>query len=157
MKTWRFLCPVMAGFVQSVVLAAGCESPRRVVQVFFPDGSKVIAELAVSDEERQLGLMYRPKINDDQGMLFVFEEEGRHAFWMRNMRFSIDILWLDKDRRIVHIERRVPPCAQEPCPSYPSPLPAQYVLEIRSGGAEARNLKLYDRLDFVLPHVLLSR
>lgn len=127
------------------------QAPRRSVQVFFPDGFSVTAELAVTDEERQLGLMFRPKINDDQGMLFIFEEESRHSFWMRNMRFAIDILWLDKDRRIVHIEPQVPPCGQDPCPSYPTPQPARFVLEIRSGGAAAHKLKLYDRLDFVLP------
>ncbi len=141
------------------LLLAGCfstagQAPRRSAQVFFPDGSAVTAELAVTDAERQLGLMFRPKINDDQAMLFVFEEEGIHSFWMKNMRFSIDILWLDKDRRIVHVEEQVPACAQDPCPSYPTSQPARFVLEIRSGGAAAHKLKLYDRLDFILPQDL---
>jgi uncharacterized membrane protein (UPF0127 family) len=142
------------------LLLAGCfltagQAPRRSIQVFFPDGTAATAELAVSDAERQLGLMFRPQINDDQAMLFIFEEEGTHAFWMKNMRFPIDILWLDKDRRIVHIEAQVPPCVQDPCPSYPPDHPARFVLEIRSGGAAARKLKLYDRLEFILPRDLL--
>lgn len=124
---------------------------RPTVKVFFPDGSSVTAELAVTGMERQLGLMHRPGINADQGMLFVFAEEDLHPFWMKNMRFAIDILWLDKDRRVVHIAARVPPCLKDPCPSYPSSLPAMYVLELKSGEAESRGLKLSDRLDFVLP------
>jgi len=141
------------------LLLAGCfstaaQAPRHSVQIFFPDGSAVTAELAVTDAERQLGLMFRPKINDDQAMLFIFEKEGIHSFWMKNMRFSIDILWLDKDRRIVHVEEQVPACGQDPCPSYPTSQPARFVLEIRSGGAAAHKLKLYDRLDFILPRDL---
>ena len=159
MKKWRLKVLLFLSLMWFGLLWTGCFStagqvPRRSLQVFFPDGSAVTAELAVSDAERQLGLMFRPKINDDQAMLFIFEEEDTHSFWMKNMRFPIDILWLDKDRRIVHIEARVPPCAQGPCPSYPSPQPARFVLEIRSGGAAAHKLKLYDLLDFVLPRDL---
>ena len=145
---------VVLGFTGACSLTTAAQGPRRSVQLFFPDGAAVTAELAVSDEERQLGLMFRPGINDDQAMLFIFEEESRQAFWMMNMRFPIDILWLGKDRRIVHIESQVPPCAQEPCPTYPTPRPARFVLEIRSGGAAAHQLKLYDRLEFILPREL---
>jgi uncharacterized membrane protein (UPF0127 family) len=153
-RAFLFLIVMMLGFVFAGCFSTAGQAPRRSLQVFFPDGSAVTAELAVSDAERQLGLMFRPKINDDQAMLFIFEEEDTHSFWMKNMRFPIDILWLDKDRRIVHIEAQVPPCDQDPCPSYPSPQPARFVLEIRSGGASAYKLKLYDRLDFVLPRDL---
>ena len=138
-----------------LLLVAGgfllANGPRPSVKVFFPNGSSVTVELAVTDAERQLGLMHRPRINSDQGMLFVFEEEDLHSFWMKNMRFSIDILWLDKDRRIVHITPRLPPCLRDPCPSYPTPLPVKFVLELKCGEAEARSIKLYDRLEFILP------
>jgi len=150
-RAFLFLMVMMLAFVFAGCFSTAGQAPRRSLQVFFPDGSAVTAELAVSDAERQLGLMFRPKINDDQAMLFIFEEEDTHSFWMKNMRFPIDILWLDKDRRVVHIEARVPPCAQDPCPSYPSPQPARFVLEISSGGAAAHKLKPFDRLDFVLP------
>jgi hypothetical protein len=148
-RLWTAPAPLL--FLAGILAA---EQPRASIKVFFPDGSSATAELAVTDSERQLGLMHRPRINADQGMLFVFEEEDVHAFWMKNMRFPIDILWLDKDRRIVHIAPRVPPCLQDPCPSYPCPLPAKYVLELKSGESEARRLRLYDRLEFVLPRNL---
>jgi uncharacterized membrane protein (UPF0127 family) len=123
---------------------------KRFVQIFFPNGEVLTAELALTEEDRARGLMFRKDLNEDQGMLFVFEEEGRHAFWMKNMTFSIDILWLDRQKRIVHIEHRVPPCQNEPCPSYPPDYPALYVLELRAGAADALNLQLFDRIEFVL-------
>ena len=133
-----------------MILSLFVNSEVNYVQIFLPDGETIIAETAITDQERMRGLMYRDGINEDQGMLFVFREEGYHSFWMRNMRFAIDILWLDRQKRIVHIERRVPPCKKEPCASYSSKLPAMYVLELKAGSADKRNLKLYDRLEFVL-------
>ncbi|MCX6565823.1 MAG: DUF192 domain-containing protein [Candidatus Aminicenantes bacterium] len=120
----------------------------KFVKVYFPDGRSVTAELAISDAERAQGLMYREKIGADQGMLFCFPEEDYHAFWMKNTIIALDMLWLDKDRRIVHIEKNVPPCKEDPCPSYPPSRPGSYVLELGAGGADLYNLKLFDRLDF---------
>jgi len=130
---------------------AGQSGRTRFIRIYFPDGFSATAELAVSDEQRARGLMFREKINEDQAMLFIFEEEDIHSFWMKNMRFAIDILWLDGQRRIVHIESRVPPCTQEPCPSYIPSAAAAYVLEVQAGFVEAHGLRLYDRVEFVLP------
>ena len=94
--------------------------------------------------------MFRTGLEPDQGMLFVFEEEGFHSFWMKNMEIPIDILWLDAGKRIVHIEERVPPCPEDPCPSYRPPIPALYVLELKAGRVDECGLKLYDKLDFIL-------
>ena len=148
------LAPVLlAPTLILIFLVSGCAAAvkKRFVKVFMPDGFAVTSELAVTDEERQQGLMFREKLNPDQGMLFLFEEEGVHAFWMKNMRFAIDILWLDKDKRIVHIEPKVPPCPAEPCPSYDPGAKAMYVLELESGAAEKHGLTLHGRLDFGLP------
>ncbi len=123
---------------------------QSYIRVFLPGGRAITAELAVSPEQRQTGLMFRDKINPDQGMLFLFEREGRHSFWMKNMQFAIDILWLDRDKRIVHIEKSVPPCESENCPSYAPETPALYVLELAAGCAELYDLKLYQRIDFIL-------
>jgi len=123
---------------------------KKFVKIFLPDGFSITAEAAISDEERQLGLMFREKLNPDQGMLLVFKEENFHFIWMKNMKISIDILWVDKEKRIVHIERNVPPCKKPPCASYSSEIPAMYVLEIQAGMADKKKLKLYDRLEFIL-------
>ncbi len=120
------------------------------IRIFFPDGESIIADLAKTEEERTQGLMFRNTLNDDQGMLFVFEQEGLYSFWMKNMNFAIDILWLDRQKRIVHLEHNVPPCKKEPCPSYAPLVPAKYVLEIKAGNIEKRKLKMYERIDFIL-------
>lgn len=120
------------------------------IQVFFPNGRIITAELAVSDEERARGLMNREKINPDQGMLFVFEYAGEHSMWMKNMLISLDFLWLDSEHRIVHIEENIPPCERDPCPSYASKIPAMYVLELKAGSIKHNGLKLYDKVNFVL-------
>jgi hypothetical protein len=134
-----------------LIFCSGQAVKNKFIKVYFPDGFSVTAELAVTDEERQQGLMFREKINDDQGMLFIFEDEAIYSFWMKNMRFPIDILWLDAQKRIVHLESRVPPCQSDPCPSYVPDAAATYVLELKSGSAEKHGLKLYDRIEFVLP------
>ncbi len=130
-----------------------CQSPgpERFIKVIFPGGKSVTAELAVTDEERARGLMFRRQILPDQGMLFVFGEPGLHSFWMKNTLISLDILWLGADRRIIHIERNVPPCKEDPCPSYGPDEPALYVLELIAGGADANGLHPGDRIEFVLP------
>ena len=122
----------------------------KYTQVFLPGGEVIYAELAVTEQERARGLMYRESINPDQGMLFVFEKEGIYSFWMKNMKISIDIIWLDKDKRIVHIEKNVPPCETEDCPSYAPAALSKYVLEIKSGFSEKYELELYDKLEFIL-------
>ena len=130
-----------------------CQSPgpERFLKVVFPGGKAVTAELAVTDEERARGLMFRRQILPDQGMLFVFGEPGLHSFWMKNTLVSLDILWLGPDRRVIYIERNVPPCTKDPCPSYGPDEPALYVLELIAGGADANGLKPGDRIEFVLP------
>ncbi len=137
-----------------VLYGFGQTGRDRFIKLYFPDGYEVTAELAVKEEDRARGLMFREEIHENQGMLFLFEEEGIHSFWMKNMRFPIDILWLDRDKRIVHIEARVPPCPRDPCPSYAPPAAAAFVLELKSGCAERHRLRVYDRLEFILPKEL---
>lgn len=126
-------------------------NPPQFVRIFFPNGSSVTAELAATPEQRQLGLMFREGVNSDQGMLLVFEEEDFFAIWMKNMKFPLDILWLDQEKRIVHIECDVPPCRADPCASYIPKLPGMFVLELQAGSVKDNGLKLYDRLEFILP------
>lgn len=123
------------------------------IQVFFPNGKIITAELAVSDAERARGLMNREIINPDQGMLFVFDNEEVHSMWMKNMLIPLDFLWLDREQRIVHIEENVPPCDRDPCPSYASKIPAMYVLELKAGSIKQNGLNLYDKIDFVLKEI----
>jgi uncharacterized membrane protein (UPF0127 family) len=153
-RRWRVS---MSGATGALFLAAclhlTClgQGADRFVKVYFPNGKSVMAELAVTDEERSRGLMFRERILPDQGMLFVFEEEDVHGFWMKNTLIPLDMLWLDSEKRVIHIEADVPPCREEPCPTYGPDRPARYVLELKAGQAAANGIQLADRLQFVLP------
>ncbi len=146
-------CLFFSLFIILSIFLGAFASSRKYLKVFLPDGSSLTAELAVTDKERQVGLMFREKIDWDQGMLFVFKTEGIHSFWMKNMRFPIDILWLDREKRIVHLETNVPPCTKDPCPSYSPSNSTLFVLELKAGSVARHHLKLYDKIEFILPEL----
>ena len=99
-------------------------------------------EIADDDAERARGLMFRDALAADHGMLFVHEYEEPQAYWMKNTHLPLDILYFDSNRKLVAQQRNVPPCsAGDMCPSYPSDVPAKYVLELNAGNADAMNLK----------------
>ena len=110
-------------------------------------GSCVKVEIADSDYKRQDGLMFRDSLPDNEGMLFVFEEEGVRGFWMMHMRFPLDIIWIGKNSRVAHIEKNVPPCpGPNDCRIIKPSGKAKYVLEVNSGFVDKCRLKLGDRL-----------
>ncbi len=121
---------------------------KRFTKISLPNGKIITAELAVTDEERARGLMFRKEIPDDFGMLFIFEREERHGFWMKNTLIPLDMLWLDGKKRIVHIEENVPPCNVEPCEVYYPLKPGLYVLELNAGKARKEGLRVGDVLLF---------
>ncbi len=108
--------------------------------VVIVDGIAVKVEIADEPEEMTRGLMLRESLPDRSGMLFVFEKDGMHSFWMMNMRISLDIIWIDSNGLVVHIERNVPPC-QGLCPSYQPKSPARFVLEVNSGFSDKAGLR----------------
>ena len=61
----------------------------------------VFVELAITPQEREKGLMERKVLEDNNGMLFVFSDEGEYSFWMKNMEMSLDIIWIDADGNVV--------------------------------------------------------
>lgn len=93
----------------------------------------VVAELANTPEKRQLGLSGRQGLEEGRGMLFVFDQPGRHGIWMKDMLFPIDIIWLDDNGRVVGLERDVSP-QTFPRIFYPES-DAKYVLELKAGSA----------------------
>ena len=111
-------------------------------------GKNVLSvELADSPSERGKGLSGRDYIGEAQGMLFVFENSSRHGFWMKDMNFAIDILWISDELSIVHVEKGVSPS------SYPKIfLPnreARYVLELPAGFSDQNNVKQGDMVEFL--------
>ena len=100
---------------------------------------------------RALGYMDREHVGPEEGMLFVFEQVDRHGIWMKNCKFPIDIVWLDEDRRIVHVAESVPPCKADPCPAYEPLRRARYVLELNAGQARREGAVVGATLSFQLP------
>src|SRR5690606_9676069 len=105
-------------------------------------GQRYSVEIADDDAERARGLMFRDAMPADHGMLFVHEREEPQAYWMKNTRIPLDILYFDNERRLVSQRRDVPPCTLgDRCPSYPSNAPARYVLELNAGQAARLGLR----------------
>jgi uncharacterized protein len=119
--------------------------------VTLPSGKVLQAEVMVSDEDRAMGLMFRPSLPLDRGMVFVFETADFHAIWMKNCKFPIDIVWLDEQRRVVHVAEAVPPCKDEPCPVYNPMRRASYVVELNAGQARREKAVVGATVRFDVP------
>ena len=116
--------------------------------VITPKGVSIPVEVSDTPEKRSLGLGKRDKLEKGWGMLFVFEKRIPHSFWMKNMRFPIDIIWLD-NQRIVELAENVPPPQEGESPKVREPrLPSNFVLEIESGQARALGLKVGQMLSY---------
>ena len=99
-------------------------------------GERYVVEIADDDAERQRGLMFRDSLPQGRGMLFIHDREEPQAYWMKNTRIALDILYFDSALALVSQQRDVPPCsAGNACPPYPSHRPARYVLELNAGEA----------------------
>ncbi len=147
--------PLMPVLVCTALLpvSAGPEptsSDIRLVPVTTPAGVTILAELADTTEKRARGLMFRESLPKDRGMLFTFPEPQHWTFWMKNTRIPLDIIWMDRNRKIVHVERNVPGCnrTDDGCPQYQPNEEASYVLELAAGMADALKLHRGVKLQF---------
>ncbi|OGX07373.1 MAG: hypothetical protein A2Z88_03810 [Omnitrophica WOR_2 bacterium GWA2_47_8] len=110
----------------------------------------VDVSLAQTHEAREQGLKFVTRLEPNRGMLFIFPKSGQNNFWMKETMIPLDIIWMDYARRIIHIERNVPPCAIDPCPTYGPKKPALYVLEVNANHAQEMGLRLGGELEFKL-------
>ena len=106
----------------------------------------------ISDDssERQRGLMYVSFLEESKGMLFVFEKNGLHGFWMKNTLIPLDIIWISEDYDVVNVET-AEPCEEDPCPVYVPEKEARYVLEVNSGWANRNEIRVGDEVKFLCP------
>lgn len=110
--------------------------------VELPNGKQVLAQVADSPEKQVVGLFFTKELSPDQAMLYIFDDEDSHPIWTKNSHFPIDILWLDRDRKILHIEEAAPPCSDDPCPAYsPNEPEALYVMQTAAGFAKINRLQ----------------
>ena len=136
----------MLAAVVSGGAAIGAPAPRWAVAV-LPSGHEFSLEVAADEPTRERGYMGRASVGPREGMIFVFDEDGRHSFWMKDCKVALDMVWLDANERIVWIEpNRVPCPANGECPSIVPAVSARYVVEFAAGTAAAESLKAGDAL-----------
>jgi hypothetical protein len=110
-------------------------------------------EVARTSEERLRGLMFRESLDEDKGMLFIFETEDIYPFWMENTYVALDIIWLAADQKVVFIAEDARPCLSNECPFIYPDRKAKYVLELNSGIVQRTGLKVGDTVDI---HVFIE-
>ncbi len=139
--------------------AIGTETPSAPAKpVFRKDGelsfldaktSRVISaidiEVAATDASREQGLMYRDTMAENIGMLFMMGAEEMQAFWMKNTIISLDIIYVDSERRIVSIHKNCKPYSLD---QIHSAAPALYVVEVIAGYTDKYKIKVGDRVSF---------
>jgi hypothetical protein len=104
-------------------------------------------EIARSEPERELGLMYREKMAENQGMLFIFDGLEPRSFWMKNTLISLDIIFVNDKDQIVTIHRNTTPLSER---SYTSTGPAKYVIEVNAGFTDRHKILVGDRIAWTM-------
>lgn len=109
---------------------------------------KNILNVEVADNltKRATGLSFRESIGENEGMLFVFEEPIEAKFWMKNMKFSIDIIWIDENLKVVGIEKNISPDTYPQ--EFKSPGKIKYAIEVNAGWTDSHKIKKGDKLIF---------
>jgi uncharacterized membrane protein (UPF0127 family) len=114
------------------------------------DGNTINVALSTTTAEIDQGLQDRPTLAPNDGMLFVFDSAKIYQFWMPNMSFSLDMIWIGSDKKVVSITRNAPPLADPSNPVWFRPsVPAQYVLEVNADYASSHNIQVGDAVQFI--------
>ena len=149
------------GAVVAALLFAACTGRRDAAppasqappvtgpRVALPSGAVFALEVARTPEQTAQGLMFRESLAPSSGMVFLFDSPRPQAFWMKNCRFPLDMVFTLKDGQVVDVLENVPPCAADPCPSYPSRAPADTVVELTAGDAKRHGVVPGARLSFL--------
>jgi len=127
------------------------EFPRGIVKI---DDVTLQVQIADTKPLQTRGLMFQEKLPYDQGMLFIFEDEGIRSMWMLNMQFSLDLLWIDAQGNVVHIEKDTQPCKSAletmACTfTNGNGEEAKYVLEVTSGFVDKFNITENSKLKII--------
>lgn len=111
--------------------------------------SLIDVEAAINPTERQQGLMYRTHMDEDKGMIFIFEREDMQSFWMKNTVIPLDIIFIDGRGVINTIHKNTTPYSEKPLPSKGR---SQFVVEVNGGYCERHGVKEGDLIEYKLDH-----
>jgi uncharacterized membrane protein (UPF0127 family) len=134
----------VSGCAQSNAPVDEAGNPLEELKIVTASGEhEFMVEIADDDAERERGLMFRPPLADDRGMLFEFPDSAERSFWMRNTPSSLDIIYIDGAGSIVSIAHHATPYSETPLPSNGA---ATGVLELRAGRVEEIGAKPGDKV-----------
>ena len=132
----------------SVDPPASPPTPASTPRAVLPSGAVLALEVAITDEARTQGLMYRASLPRNAGMVFLFDRVDVYPFWMKNCHFPLDIVYTLRDGTVTALLENVPPCDHDPCPNYPPAAAADTVLEVNAGVARASGVSVGARVRF---------
>ena len=142
--------------LMSLLLISGAmlfNAPQKteIIEVRFPHGAPLQAEVADTPEKLLFGLAFRETLRNDHGMLFLFERSDFHKVWTKRYQFNVDLIWVDESRHVVHIVETAVPCVNDPCEWYgPPPERARYVIAATSGFVDRAQVSVGNELVFAL-------
>lgn len=139
MHKWILFCLLFLG--------VGCTTQNQPI-VVLPNGTVVGVEIVDDDPGRIRGLSGRTGLPSGRGMLFLHEESDVQSYWMKDMMFYIDIIWINGDEVVGFVEDAGP--EEPPLTIYSSSVPVDKVLEVSSGFVAQNDLKIGDILDIEL-------
>ncbi|MBD3329153.1 hypothetical protein GF357_01525 [Candidatus Dojkabacteria bacterium] len=113
-----------------------------VVVNSFGEELPLSVKIAKSRESLSRGLMFRKSLPQNEGMVFIYDKDVNHKFWMKNCYVDLDMIFLNKNWEIVDIVHSAKACYEDPCPTYGSKQPYRYVLEVNAGFAESNSIKV---------------
>jgi uncharacterized protein len=114
--------------------------------------TRIVADIAMTQDQETKGLSGRDRLQENQGMLFVFKTPGKYGFWMPSMKFPLDIFWLDSSGSVVYIKENLQPCSSIlNCPTYVPDTDSLYVVETVAGFAQKNNITKGTQFNFHLP------
>lgn len=157
-RSWLLLLlfvPLIAGIIFSIIpkpspkMSGPAFIKQGELKFISQDGKKIISqidiELAANDEKRTQGLMWRQKMEEHQGMLFVMEQQAMQSFWMLNTYIPLDIIFVNEQRQIVTVRRNTKPQSLDPVTS---DQPALYVVEVNAGYCQKHGISVGDKIEF---------
>ncbi|MEK7665567.1 MAG: DUF192 domain-containing protein [Patescibacteria group bacterium] len=147
-RRWIFVLTLLVTLIVIVyvfIFAQVGETSQQslaIARVQFSTGHEILVEVADALSEQVQGLSFRQGLEDDKGMLFTYDEKDERLFWMKDMLFSIDIIWI-VDSVIVGVEREVPPTGVNETPKiYVSPVDVDMVLEVPAGWMSLQGIEV---------------
>ncbi|MCX8178580.1 MAG: DUF192 domain-containing protein [Candidatus Aenigmarchaeota archaeon] len=133
-----------------LIFLSGCveQNTEKVIEIITQQGKIYLnVEVAETPEEMSKGLMFREKLDEDSGMIFVFKDEKQRNFWMKNTKIPLDMIFVFGNGTINEIKVDVQPCYQDPCEIYPSRYPSRYVVEVKANYTQRKNIKVGDYIN----------